>query len=76
MYGGDFHIFRPPRGITVDHEDYDFHIMVRQFKLFGPMPEKFQELFQVNENNVLLASWLVDHVPQRGMESFQSRIRN
>ncbi|KAE9964493.1 hypothetical protein BLS_008279 [Venturia inaequalis] len=70
IYGDNFHILRPPRGITVDHDDYDFHIMVQQFKLFGPLPDKFDELLQGNENNIMMAEWLVGNVPKEEWSLF------
>lgn len=70
MYGGDFHVLRPPKGITVDHGDYDFNIMVQQFKFFGPLPDKFHELLQGNENNIMMADWLVVNVPSERWSLF------
>ncbi|KAF1996578.1 kinase-like protein [Amniculicola lignicola CBS 123094] len=70
MYGGDFHVLRPPRGITVDHEDYDFHIMIQQFKFFGPLSNNFDELLQGNENNIMMARWLVENVPKEEWSLF------
>ncbi|KAH9223391.1 kinase-like domain-containing protein [Leptodontidium sp. 2 PMI_412] len=54
IYGGDLHVLRPPKGITVDHEDYDFHIM----------------LLQDNENNIMMADWLVVNVPSERWSLF------
>ncbi|KAH8716782.1 hypothetical protein GQ44DRAFT_713326 [Phaeosphaeriaceae sp. PMI808] len=70
IYGDDFHVLRPPRGITVDHEDYGFHIMVQQFRFFGPLPDKFYELFQGNENNIMMAEWLVGNIPMEEWSLF------
>ncbi|KAH7379597.1 putative serine/threonine protein kinase [Pyrenochaeta sp. MPI-SDFR-AT-0127] len=70
MYGGDFHVLRPPCGITVDHEDYDLSIMIQQFKFFGPLPNKFDELLQGNENNILITRWLAENVPKKEWSLF------
>lgn len=44
--------------------------MVQQFKLFGPLPEKFDELLQGNENNIMMAEWLVGNVPKEEWSLF------
>ncbi|KAH6720370.1 putative serine/threonine protein kinase [Leptodontidium sp. MPI-SDFR-AT-0119] len=49
IYGGEWHILRPK--VSCDHEDFDWLILVKMFKWFGPIPAKYQELIGDNEDS-------------------------
>lgn len=42
IYGEGFHIFRPD--VAVDHEYYEFKILMKHHQIFGPFPDSYVEI--------------------------------
>ena len=69
IYGGDFHILAP-RDVPFGHEDYEISILTQQFKHFGPVPPKYRELIEGNQEIDMIIQYLFEKVPRSEMKPF------
>lgn len=69
VYGGDFYIMSP-KNVTFDDEGYDVHMLMQQFKYFGPFPPKYAEVINGGEEIDLIIQYVFDHVPKHDKRPF------
>ncbi|RYC55664.1 hypothetical protein CHU98_g10549 [Xylaria longipes] len=68
IYGGDFNIFRP-KGVRHGDEKYNLEVLKSQFRYFGPIPAKVQEIF--NEETLTSIVYLMELVRPETMTPFR-----
>jgi serine/threonine protein kinase len=51
IWGLNWHIFKP--SVPIDHEDYELEIMMKHCQYFGPYPLSYQEIADLDRQNVL-----------------------
>jgi serine/threonine protein kinase len=69
IYGDDIHI-QHPRGMSSGHGEYEFNILMKQYKFFGPFPPKYDELLQGNRNIDTIIEYLFNSIPKSEMTPF------
>ena len=67
IYGGDFNLFRP-RTVPYGHEEYGLEVLKRQFKYFGQLPAKYEEI--ASQETIAAILYLMEVIPQSDMTPF------
>jgi serine/threonine protein kinase len=52
------------------HDEYEFNILIKQYKFFGPFPPKYAELLQGNKNIDIIIEYLFNSIPKSEMTPF------
>jgi hypothetical protein len=55
--------------VSYGHEEYGLEVLKRQFKYFGPFPEKYAEI--ASPETVMAILWLMQEIPQSQTTPFQ-----
>ncbi|EXJ86240.1 STE/STE20 protein kinase [Capronia coronata CBS 617.96] len=66
LYGEGFHIFKP--NVPPEHDDYDYEILLKYNRIFGPFPVSYEEI--ADQDRLAVLVFLTQNSPPETLKPF------